>query len=236
MVAGLLQGRIPRVEGLPAQVHPGGNPPGGDAAAEGAGGEHPGGGPADPPARPQPRGSLHDLPSRRRGSELRRLSAAAGLPSAARASILSKNSAAPSAIAARAAPPPSPTRTATCRIGIEPMLPAAIHPGLMRPVPSRRRTIPRAPELARGQQVFEDSGCRGCHKLGGVGGTIGPELDKVGARRSPGLAEATLSCACRRHARLRDAAAEILRGRSRGDHALHAQPDRRDRARATTPR
>jgi mono/diheme cytochrome c family protein len=44
---------------------------------------------------------------------------------------------------------------------------------------------PAAPELARGQQVFEESGCRGCHKLNGVGGIIGPELDKVGARRSP---------------------------------------------------
>ncbi len=44
---------------------------------------------------------------------------------------------------------------------------------------------PAAPELARGQQIFEDSGCRGCHKLGGTGGIIGPDLDKVGARRSP---------------------------------------------------
>ena len=44
---------------------------------------------------------------------------------------------------------------------------------------------PGAPELARGQQVFEDSGCRGCHKLGGIGGLTGPELDKVGARHSP---------------------------------------------------
>ena len=44
---------------------------------------------------------------------------------------------------------------------------------------------PAAPELARGAQVFEDAGCRGCHKLGGVGGIVGPELDKVGARRSP---------------------------------------------------
>jgi len=44
---------------------------------------------------------------------------------------------------------------------------------------------PAAPELARGAQVFEGSGCRGCHKLDGVGGSIGPELDKVGARRSP---------------------------------------------------
>lgn len=44
---------------------------------------------------------------------------------------------------------------------------------------------PAAPELARGQQVFQESGCLGCHKLSGVGGIIGPELDKVGARRSP---------------------------------------------------
>lgn len=44
---------------------------------------------------------------------------------------------------------------------------------------------PAAPELARGQQVFESGGCRGCHKLNGIGGNIGPELDKVGARRSP---------------------------------------------------
>ncbi|MGP8199875.1 MAG: c-type cytochrome [Limisphaerales bacterium] len=44
---------------------------------------------------------------------------------------------------------------------------------------------PAAPELAQGEQVFENSGCRGCHKLGGSGGIIGPELDKVGARRSP---------------------------------------------------
>lgn len=44
---------------------------------------------------------------------------------------------------------------------------------------------PGAPELALGQQVFDSVGCRGCHKLGGVGGIVGPELDKVGARRSP---------------------------------------------------
>jgi len=44
---------------------------------------------------------------------------------------------------------------------------------------------PSAPKLAQGAQVFETSGCRGCHKLAGVGGIIGPELDKVGTRRSP---------------------------------------------------
>jgi mono/diheme cytochrome c family protein len=44
---------------------------------------------------------------------------------------------------------------------------------------------PAAPVLARGQELFETAGCRGCHKLEGVGGNIGPELDRVGARRSP---------------------------------------------------
>ncbi len=45
--------------------------------------------------------------------------------------------------------------------------------------------IPDAPRLARGQVVFDDSGCIGCHKLHGTGGIIGPELEKVGANRSP---------------------------------------------------
>ena len=45
--------------------------------------------------------------------------------------------------------------------------------------------IPDTPQLARGQAVFEESGCIGCHKFHGVGGVIGPELDQVGANRSP---------------------------------------------------
>ena len=45
--------------------------------------------------------------------------------------------------------------------------------------------VPGAPELARGRAVFEETGCIGCHKLHGVGGVIGPELDDVGANRSP---------------------------------------------------
>ena len=45
---------------------------------------------------------------------------------------------------------------------------------------------PAAPRLAQGKLLFETSGCRGCHKLEGVGGNIGPELDRVGTRRSPG--------------------------------------------------
>ena len=45
--------------------------------------------------------------------------------------------------------------------------------------------VPEAPKLTRGRAVFEESGCIGCHKLHGSGGIIGPELESVGARRSP---------------------------------------------------
>jgi mono/diheme cytochrome c family protein len=45
--------------------------------------------------------------------------------------------------------------------------------------------VPNAPKLARGREVFEEVGCIGCHKLHGTGGVIGPELEHVGATRSP---------------------------------------------------
>lgn len=45
--------------------------------------------------------------------------------------------------------------------------------------------VPDAPKLARGRAVFEEAGCIGCHKLHGAGGVIGPELDRVGANRTP---------------------------------------------------
>ena len=45
--------------------------------------------------------------------------------------------------------------------------------------------VAQAPRLARGRGAFEDLGCIGCHKLHGTGGVIGPELEKVGASRSP---------------------------------------------------
>lgn len=45
--------------------------------------------------------------------------------------------------------------------------------------------VPNAPKLARGEAVFEEVGCIGCHKLHGRGGVIGPELDKAGANHSP---------------------------------------------------
>lgn len=45
--------------------------------------------------------------------------------------------------------------------------------------------LPRTPVLARGRALFDEQGCIGCHRLGGFGGNLGPELDRVGAKRSP---------------------------------------------------
>ena len=46
--------------------------------------------------------------------------------------------------------------------------------------------VPGVPELTEGRRLFETQGCRGCHKLNGVGGSIGPDLTEEGAsRRSP---------------------------------------------------
>ena len=46
--------------------------------------------------------------------------------------------------------------------------------------------MPGVPELTEGRRLFETQGCRGCHKLNGVGGSIGPDLTEEGAnRRSP---------------------------------------------------
>ncbi len=41
--------------------------------------------------------------------------------------------------------------------------------------------VPGVPELAEGRRLFETHGCRGCHKLNGVGGSIGPDLTEEGA-------------------------------------------------------
>ncbi len=49
-----------------------------------------------------------------------------------------------------------------------------------------RGDIPGVPELAEGRRLFDTHGCRGCHKLDGVGGTIGPDLSREGStRRDP---------------------------------------------------
>src|SRR4051795_9999005 len=38
------------------------------------------------------------------------------------------------------------------------------------------------PEFQRGQEVMAASGCLGCHKVGGNGNTLGPNLTKIGDR------------------------------------------------------
>lgn len=46
--------------------------------------------------------------------------------------------------------------------------------------------VPGVPELTEGRRLFESEGCHGCHKLNGVGGSIGPDLTEEGAsQRSP---------------------------------------------------
>ncbi len=45
--------------------------------------------------------------------------------------------------------------------------------------------VPEAEALTNGKLLFENLGCRGCHRLGGEGNSIGPELDRVGRRRTP---------------------------------------------------
>ena len=67
----------------------------------------------------------------------------------------------------------------------EPLLPKELHPRLLRALPQGRRR-PRRAGTDRRPPAVRTHGCRGCHKLNGVGGTIGPDLTEEGAvRRSP---------------------------------------------------
>jgi cytochrome c oxidase cbb3-type subunit 3 len=40
-----------------------------------------------------------------------------------------------------------------------------------------------AGDIVKGRQVYERSGCTGCHRIGTQGGVLGPELTRVGAGR-----------------------------------------------------
>jgi predicted CXXCH cytochrome family protein len=41
-----------------------------------------------------------------------------------------------------------------------------------------------SPSVAAGRKLYNDMMCAGCHQIGGKGGTVGPALDDVGARRT----------------------------------------------------
>jgi len=43
---------------------------------------------------------------------------------------------------------------------------------------------PVAGDAAKGRQVYERSGCAGCHRMGSEGSVFGPELTRIGAGRS----------------------------------------------------
>ena len=42
---------------------------------------------------------------------------------------------------------------------------------------------PAESNIIKGEFVFKAQGCSGCHKIQGVGGSVGPALDKIGAKR-----------------------------------------------------
>ena len=50
-----------------------------------------------------------------------------------------------------------------------------------RPAPSR--AVEDEPSTLDGETLFQQFGCRGCHVVGGSGGTIGPSLDGLFERR-----------------------------------------------------
>jgi cytochrome c551/c552 len=40
--------------------------------------------------------------------------------------------------------------------------------------------------VARGQTIFRDQGCYGCHRVGAMGTPIAPDLSRIGAKPSCG--------------------------------------------------
>lgn len=42
---------------------------------------------------------------------------------------------------------------------------------------------PAESSIIEGEAVFKVQGCAGCHKVQGIGGSVGPALDKIGAKR-----------------------------------------------------
>ena len=56
-----------------------------------------------------------------------------------------------------------------------------LSPGLAQPAVVKKKEVKKvapqvSPEVLRGEKVFQKSGCLGCHKVNGKGGSVGPEL------------------------------------------------------------
>jgi len=69
-------------------------------------------------------------------------------------------------------------------------LSAFLSPATGRPSDGPLYVLPGRPEL--GRNLFSEKGCIQCHKVGGVGGTVGPDLVALGVRRSPTEFAATI--------------------------------------------
>jgi quinol-cytochrome oxidoreductase complex cytochrome b subunit/cytochrome c2 len=56
-----------------------------------------------------------------------------------------------------------------------------LSPGFAQPAVASKQGVEKtppqvSPEVKRGEQIFQKSGCLGCHKINGNGGSVGPEL------------------------------------------------------------
>src|SRR6266567_933372 len=69
-------------------------------------------------------------------------------------------------------------------------LSAFLSPATGRPSDGPLYVLPGRPDL--GRNLFSEKGCIQCHKVGGVGGTVGPDLVALGVRRSPTEFAATI--------------------------------------------
>ena len=84
--------------------------------------------------------------------------------------------------------------------GIDPEMPGAwqLHPREVASVAAYVRTLGAVPQeilagdAGRGEAVYREQSCAGCHMIGGKGEGLGPELTAIGARRSAGWLRAAI--------------------------------------------
>ena len=51
--------------------------------------------------------------------------------------------------------------------------------------PMTNPVVPKDPAVLAGQRLYREMNCAYCHKIGGQGGELGPQLDKAAGRRGP---------------------------------------------------